>query len=39
MLVSLKNYVVLLGYRLRTKIEVDNDFYEEQQFYVIDLEG
>ena len=37
-MISLKDYLVGYFYRLRTKIDVDKDFYEEFYFNLFDLE-
>lgn len=35
---SIKKYIIGYFYRLKTKIDVDKDFYEED-FFLIDLES
>lgn len=37
-MISLKNYVYSLWYRLKTKVDVDSDFYEEFTFRLYDME-
>ena len=38
MILSLKNYIKCLIYKLKTKVAVDSDFFEDDEFYLIDLE-
>ena len=37
-MVSLKKYINSLILKFKTKIEIDYDFYEEENFYLIDYE-
>lgn len=38
-MISIKNYFYTLWYRLKTKIDVDSEFYEESCFRLYDLES
>lgn len=38
MLISIKNYLKGYFYRLKTKVNVDSDFYEEFVFKLCDME-
>lgn len=39
LLISIKNYLVSCFYRLKTKVNVDEDFYEEFCFRLCDMES
>lgn len=39
MILSIKDYVISIVIKFKTKINVDTDFYENENFYLIDLEG
>lgn len=38
MIINIKNYIKEYFYKIKTKIDVDSDFYEENVFYLFDLE-
>lgn len=37
-MISLKKYIKSYFLKIKTKIETDDDFYEEESFYLIDYE-
>lgn len=39
MFLSLKKYIKDYIIKIKTKIDVDNEFYDSDVFYLIDLEG